>query len=509
VWQRRKQIIFYWGIALLALAGLWSQQAWAQSRVTNWAEPVNLSNTPQGSAWPAIVADNSGLVHVFWSEDTQGEPVNPKLGPGNGDSVFYTRGDGTSWSQTTDILFVQGKPFRFLSATVDDTGQLHLATSGSPLGPLYYTSASVYTATSARAWRSPVALDQQVGDVDIVADPRGVLHLVYAKDVNWGDHPGIFYIQSTNGGDTWSLPVDLSGLLSNTESRPQVVQLALDGQGRLHVVWDEMDPMTGVGQRIRYARSLDGGPTWSTPREVAIRREGESTVAWPRIATVGNDVHIVWIQGERPYRYHQWSSDGGETWTNPTRIFGEMHSAAGGDDLTVDSAGTMHFVANLRYPQGIYHSYWAGGGWSDLTPIYLIQAGTLVGRIGPDGIVRGYQDWHVPRMAISEGNRLHLVLQDQLRGEIWYMAGQIDAPYVPPEPLPMPVPVATSTPAPTMEPVATPSPRPYEQEAASSNVEPGNTRLGSPSFAVVTGIAPALLLVAVVVLVRLERRGRR
>ena len=85
---------------MLLLLLFWGQApAAAQSGPIVWSQHTNLSSSPQASAHPAIVADDYGLVHVFWSEEVGGRPVTPEEGIRNsGNSILYTRWDGQSWS---------------------------------------------------------------------------------------------------------------------------------------------------------------------------------------------------------------------------------------------------------------------------------------------------------------------------------------------------------------------------------------------------------------------------
>jgi hypothetical protein len=74
--------------------------------------------------------------------------------------------------------------------------------------------------------------------------------------------------------------------------------------------------------------------------------------------------------------------------------------------LAVDGAGRVHFLGQIRYPVGIYHSYWDGAQWSSPSLIYLIaQEG--------EAVENGAQiHAHGLNPVIRAGNQLILTLGD-------------------------------------------------------------------------------------------------
>jgi hypothetical protein len=95
------------------------------------------------------------------------------------------------------------------------------------------------------------------------------------------------------------------------------------------------------------------------------------TVASPVMIVSGQTVHVIWAAGSLPYRYHRYSTDGGQTWSAPRRFFGDLHGQAF-DGLTIDGVGRVHFFSQIRYPVGIYHGYWDSDHWTSPSLVYLI-----------------------------------------------------------------------------------------------------------------------------------------
>ena len=112
-------------------------------------------------------------------------------------------------------------------------------------------------------------------------DASGAIHAVWEDDTPGNDD--IYYAQGRNNG-TWSSPQNIS----NTPGRSGSPQLAVDESGTIHVVWWDFTPGT---PDIYYARGTSDG-TWSTPRNIS------STPLWsmsPQLAVEGNGaVHVVW-----------------------------------------------------------------------------------------------------------------------------------------------------------------------------------------------------------------------
>ncbi len=118
---------------------------------------------------------------------------------------------------------------------------------------------------------------------DVAVESSGRVDLVFGRGRN------AFFSASNDGGRTFTRPVQLNAapdtVLAFRERGPKI---AAGQNGTLHVVW--MDPGNG---RLEYARSTDGGRSFSPPRN--LRDPGahldEATVAADR---AGN-VLVVWL----------------------------------------------------------------------------------------------------------------------------------------------------------------------------------------------------------------------
>ena len=127
----------------------------------------------------------------------------------------------------------------------------------------------------------------------------------------------VFVRRSPDGGTTWEPEQLLSRFPQNTPTdahfRPE---LMTDGGKNFWAVW------VGIRSgrsRLFLNRSTDGGHTWSDPVELT----GQSqSVFGQRLANAGDRVLVVW-QDKRTGRdrlFSVSSHDAGATWTEPTRV---------------------------------------------------------------------------------------------------------------------------------------------------------------------------------------------
>ncbi len=496
-------------LALSALSGVAHAQAQAASIA--WGAPLNLSNSLTSSGRPAIVADGYGNVHVFWSEEIGGAPVmgRPKALIHTGNTIVYSRWDGVSWTQPTDILFVPGDIIAdYAAVTVDKNNRLHVVWSG--YSSFYYSTALPEEAHSAQAWSKPSLVAtgnaQTQWESDIITDAEGGIHIVYATK---GESPGVYHVQSVDSGVTWSSPARLSLPLDDLEIAFSNIRLNLDGVGRLHAVW-QTNQQEGFGQGIYYARSTNGGADWEPPIKVAYRDLNEYGVSFPSIASIGSsELHMVYIDGAwHTGRYHRISRDGGATWSEPQHIFADFEGVNGYPLLLVDGSNRLHMVITWRTKTqigGTYHAVWLGSEWSPMT-VAVPEADDT----GPGA--------HWTAATVRLGNELQVLWNTNFTdraGEIWHVGGvipgvgQLPALAVPQRETPR----LPGTPAPTAMPVLRPPAqalpeKPPSQPGPAFDLSKTPVQAASVEQTLLAGLLPTLLLVLGTV-AWLAIRGRR
>jgi hypothetical protein len=464
-----------------------------------WTPPVVLSqDLLDGSRAPGwvsqlvVVSDVWGDAHAFWvAAFDEDRPI--------GDTLVYASWDGTAWSVPVDVLYTPGNPFWIPKAAVDSQGWLHLVWTDNTAGHIWYARAPVAEATSVRAWSLPVeATHGLAAGVSVTVDADGGVHVVYC---GVGEHQGVYHVRSVDG-KVWSVPVYI-GETGETapESLPECrLGQAVDDRGRLHVVWGQSFVNLAP---VYYARSDDGGRSWLPPLEVDRQDEkyyGQYAPGRPNILAIGSDeIHLVWFGAPAGQRWHQWSADGGNTWSAAEQIHPEFRGFTEPPALAADSSGTLH-LASAGWidegPHGTFYTYWRDGRWSPLALIPKPQ-----GRVGEGG--------EYTALSVTGGNTLHVV--GDLSGffAIWASSLEVDAPVVPARPRPALEASPTAQLASSASVVAVPTESRATPAAAvdATAIPPGSApvRQGSSERAVIIGVLPTALLIGLVLLMQLAR----
>jgi hypothetical protein len=399
------------GIAVLLVP----TAAYAQEGTVVWGEPTNISKTPQYSGHPDIVADEQGNVHVFWSENVGGEPSAPRSGNPLGNSILHTRWDGNSWSPPTDVLFVPTDPVaEFVAMHLDTDNRLHAVWTG--MSNFYYSHAEARAASSGHGWLSPVIVGENSArsfwESDVTVDNENAIHIVYATR---GNGTGVYYTASHDDGLTWTIPSRLSLLPDQLETGYSRVQITVDRERRLHAVW-QTNQEEGFGQAVYYARSVNGGNTWSRPVQLAYRDPEDTFVEYPYLlSSEQSTLDLIYADGSNRGRKQRLSNDGGETWSNPFNILSEMEGINGYIVPLVDSAGDKHLIVNMRTRNtqavGIYYAHWTGEDWSRTLPVDVSSPAA------PSA--------HYTAATMRLGNEIHVVYNDIGAEEIWHVSGKI------------------------------------------------------------------------------------
>ncbi len=388
----------------------------AQELQIIWSDPINLSQSLESSSHPDIIADDYGNVHVFWSEEIGGDIIGVDEQIRSGNTILYTRWDGNRWLPPNDLFFVPNESTaEYISSFLDSENNIHLVWTGQ--NNLYYSVAPSEKAELATAWSIPVVLTDNIArtryESDVVVDKDGAIHVVFATR---DEDAGIYHLQSKDGGITWSEGGEISTVLQPIEESFSNVRLIVDGEGRLHTVWQTNDEL-GYGRGIYYSRSVDSGQSWSEPWQIKYDDFSEGPfVAWPYLMANGRDeIHLIYTTGTNQNRSYRVSNDGGATWGEERIILGNMEGVNGYVVIVADGLGRLHLIVNMRAKEsqavGIYYARQDDSTWSAAVPIATSEP------YGPSA--------HYTAAAVRLGNEIHVVW-NQLRGaEIWYMRGQL------------------------------------------------------------------------------------
>lgn len=199
--------------------------------------------------------------------------------------------------------------------------------------------------------------------------------------------------------------------------------LVVDESGRLYVGWKEAETADGPGRRVSFARSLDGGFTWSTPSLMALRDASRSASdPWLALDEAGR-LHYARLEYASDLTFGglavSTSDDGGGTW-GPLMDPDDSAGFADKESIASDGNGTMYLayddlpnpagdLADLRFTR----STDGGRTWSPTVSV-AERRGTILGPViaaRPDGTV------HVAWWNLTDGNVMADVSRD--RGVTW------------------------------------------------------------------------------------------
>lgn len=360
----------------------------------------------------SLVADRFGYVHLMWRHVVRaGTVVEGHVG-----AAFYSRWDGSGWSQPVDVLVSPNNDnFDGARMDVDEMGRLHAVWSGR--NTLYYSWAWGDEAHQAGSWLTPVSFPLNSFTQSITTEGEDRLHILYSDAGR-----EVFYFGSQDGGETWSSPVQLSntepdGVILTISSAPR---LAVGPEGVLHAIWNEASDEDYIARAVFYVQSRDGGSTWSDPAQVFANDVGD-----PNIIVAGDgSVHAFGNGRGGIGRFHRWSADGGFTWSeieNLAPVTGGA-SLTGEMDVAVDSNGWLHVIYVTNTP-GVMYTYWDGFRFATPT---LLASGDESGWWGEGAV-----------LTVAQGNQVHITIPGAF-GRIWHSWRELaDTPLIPPLPLPI------------------------------------------------------------------------
>lgn len=253
-------------------------------------------------------------------------------------------------------------------------------------GDLYY----LYRPFTATTWASTVVVTR---DQAIVAGAAGgvfypdlaigdgVIHLVWEQKYEIGGRISytIDYISATLGAGgqaTWAAPVPLS----SPETNGQRPAIALDGAGRVHVVWTHY--ITDTEQYVQYRRLDESG--WSQVQvlngEPLRVNKIRPTVVWPAVAAGGNQVCVAWhgFYPDAPYEaeeiYLRCSQDGGDHWGPMMNVSRSPSQLSLMPAVAIGADGAVHIAwEEFQGGESYFYNYDAlyAAGPPEVYPVFL------------------------------------------------------------------------------------------------------------------------------------------
>jgi hypothetical protein len=300
-----------------------------------FSDPVNVSSHPGIFSWLPrllIASGDERRVYVLWQEIVF-------TGAAHGGEIFFAR--------STDG-----------GATFSDALNLSNSEAGAGKGRL-----------TRERWDN--------GSVDLAEGPDG--HLYAA----WSEYEGRLWVsRSTDGGATFAVPVHVAG----DDDRPaRAPALAVAGDGTVHLAWTVgQDPAAD----IHLATSMDGGQSFGEPQIVA---PGGGHADAPKIAVDSQGrLHLVYGEShDGPFQHYHIRyarRDAGSDRFSEPRTIAAPHAGVDSvnfPDLAVDAADRLYVVWEL-YPDRRGYAHGLGFTMSHDAGESFAEAEVVPGSDDPD-----------------------------------------------------------------------------------------------------------------------------
>jgi hypothetical protein len=254
-------------------------------------------------------------------------------------------------------------------------------------------SASYYTIMHSESidgitWTEPIDIiydEQRLDVMKALATPSG-LHLFWNSDCV--RHAMVERGVDPNNAQTWMS----SQKCVAPRSIPEGIAVTADDSGRIYLVYS-------TGDSLNLQTSFDNGLTWSAPTTISLAQESGSAaiVAYPAIAVFGEYVYVIWSASASAAQDYQGrgvffarSQDGGRSWSSPVQLSDEN---SGQPTIAVTSQESVHALWNTRVgiSRRIYRRSDDGGqNWHQETVLFDKDVyGYTAGLQGPPALLAG------------------------------------------------------------------------------------------------------------------------
>jgi hypothetical protein len=269
---------------------VWVDQARKDVFFRKDGESINVSRSPETFSWlPRIASGAKGEIFVLWQE------IIFSGGSHGGDILFARSADGgKSFSRPLNLSSsAAGDGKGRISRDLWHNGSLDLVVG--PDGTVY----AAWTEYEGRLWlrRSADGGKSFSEKLSVRTDkparaPSLAVHgnTVYlAWTVGDDASADIRVAKSSDGAASFGSAV----IVDKTRAYSDAPKIAIDGQGVLHLAYNE-------GRRVHYTRSADGGARFAPPRAIS-----GSNAGFPSLSLDGKgNLYVLWERFAEPYRAH-------------------------------------------------------------------------------------------------------------------------------------------------------------------------------------------------------------
>jgi hypothetical protein len=291
-----------------------------------FSTPKNISNNADFSIAPQMAADASGHIYVVWQDS----------GATSNILFSFSADSGNTFSTPKNLSNSTGSSFS-PSIALDAQGGINVVWVDNTPGnqDIFFSRSTDGGAT----FSTPKNLSNDPpnnASPKVAVDGSGNISVLWENDdITYG----VFYTHSTDGGATFSTPVNLATNTSGSFNS----RLALDSNGSVYVVWeDHFVPPSGIASSaIFFSRSADKGSTFSAA--MSISSNSSST---PALALAANgSVNVSWVDhtASPTNVFFSRSTDSGTTFLTPKSLSDGLANS-NHSQISTDSNGAVYVV---------------------------------------------------------------------------------------------------------------------------------------------------------------------
>ncbi|HWP52455.1 MAG TPA: sialidase family protein [Candidatus Binatia bacterium] len=277
-----------------------------------FSAPKNISNK-QGDSIAPFLAINGTDIYVTW---TYRYPNNPSGGWSDDNSEIYL-------SKSTDGGKTFSVPQRISEDSSFSSGS-KMVIEGNNIFVTWFTitrdgnsykNMEIYLSKSTdggKTFSVPLNISNNEGFSDSQSIATDGINIFVAWSDEHMDNTAVFLTKSTDGGQTFTTPQNISNNMRYSDSP----SIAIDGSN-IFIVWTYQ--IKGENHDILFSKSTDGGQTFAEPQNIS-NTNGFSTS--PSIAIDGSNIFVTWVDGQTkssPILFSK-SIDGGLTFSPPQTI---------------------------------------------------------------------------------------------------------------------------------------------------------------------------------------------
>lgn len=285
--------------------------------------PVKLSNDSADSGSEQIAADAAGNIYVVWEHDTL------NLG------IFFSRStDGGATFSTPAMLSTNPSGSVSPQIAIGLNGNVSVAWEDDTQASDISFS---HSADNGATFSMPESLSDHTGNsigAQIAIDLNGNINAVWENDSR--GHFDIFFSRSADNGATFSVPKDIS----NGSGDAQNPQIALDAKGDINMVWQDNTP-PDFNADIYFSRSSDGGATFSSPLNIS--NDAGFSESASLTVDAGANLNVTW-QDNTPgisQIFFSRSADSGGTFSSPVNVSNDSGLSLA-PDVAADNKGNIN-----------------------------------------------------------------------------------------------------------------------------------------------------------------------